>query len=70
LFDWLNVTAQIEGIEWVVVLIIIGALLIFGPKAFPAISRALGRTRGEFRRGQLEVDKEIQTDFPQQPQQK
>jgi len=59
----LNVTAQIEGMEWIVLLIIIAVLFLFGPQKLPELARSTGRALGEFRRGQMEVQKEISQQF-------
>ncbi len=61
--SWLNVTAQIEGMEWIVLLIIIAVLFLFGPQKLPELARSTGRALGEFRRGQMEVQKEISQQF-------
>ncbi|MDA3875084.1 MAG: twin-arginine translocase TatA/TatE family subunit [Kiritimatiellae bacterium] len=45
--------------ELVVVLVVI--LLLFGPKKLPDLSRAIGKSIGEFRRGRQEVDDEVKT---------
>ncbi len=59
----LNLTAQIEGFEWIILLIIVAALFLFGPQKLPELARGFGRAMGEFRRGQMEVQKEITQQF-------
>ncbi len=59
----LNLTAQIEGMEWIVLLIIIAVLFLFGPQKLPELARSTGRALGEFRRGQMEVNREIAQQF-------
>ncbi len=58
-----NLTAQIEGFEWIILLIIVAALFLFGPQKLPELARGFGRAMGEFRRGQMEVEKEISQQF-------
>src|SRR5437763_4009902 len=57
-FSPIDITAQIEGIEWVVILIIIAVLLLFGPSKLPELARGVGRALGEFRRGKMEVERQ------------
>lgn len=64
-FDIWNTTAQIEGIEWIILIIIIAVLLLFGPKKLPELARGVGRALGEFRRGKMEVEREIRTEMSQ-----
>jgi sec-independent protein translocase protein TatA len=45
--------------ELIIVLVVI--LLLFGPKKLPDLSRAIGKSIGEFRRGRQEVDEEIKS---------
>lgn len=54
-----SAVAQIEGIEWVVVLIILAVLLFLGPTKIPALARSIGRAFGEFRKGRAEVEREL-----------
>src|SRR3979409_2405981 len=61
----IDVTAQIEGIEWVVILIIIAVLLLFGPSKLPELARGVGRALGEFRRGKMQIEREISTEISQ-----
>lgn len=45
--------------EWIILLLILAGLLFFGPKKIPDLMRSLGRSWGEFRRGKVEVDREV-----------
>src|SRR5438876_11566611 len=58
-FSPIDITAQIEGIEWIIILIIIAVLLLFGPSKLPELARGVGRALGEFRRGKMEVERQI-----------
>ncbi len=61
--DILNLTAQIEGIEWIILLIIVAALFLFGPQKLPELARGFGRALGEFQRGRMEIEREIRGQF-------
>lgn len=61
--DPLNITAQIEGIEFLIVILIIAVLLILAPKYIAPLFRSAGRAKGEFTRGKLEVERELETEF-------
>jgi sec-independent protein translocase protein TatA len=53
-------TAQLpSGFEWIILLIIIAVLLLFGPQKLPELARGFGRALGEFRRGKMEVERQI-----------
>ena len=62
----IDLTAQIEGFEWIILLIIVAALFLFGPQKLPELARGFGRAMGEFRRGRMEVEKEITQQFSQE----
>ncbi len=62
----IDITAQIEGIEWIILLIIVAVLFLFGPQKLPELARGVGRALGEFRRGRLEVEKEINQQFSEE----
>ncbi len=64
--SFIDLTAQIEGFEWIILLIIIAALFLFGPQKLPELARGFGRAMGEFRRGRMEVEKEITQQFGQE----
>jgi sec-independent protein translocase protein TatA len=55
----MDIVAQIEGIEWIILLVIVAVILLFGPQKIPELARGVGRALGEFRRGRIEVEREI-----------
>jgi sec-independent protein translocase protein TatA len=61
----IDIAAQIDGIEWVILLIIIAVLLLYGPKKLPELARGVGRALGEFRRGKMEIEREISSEISQ-----
>ena len=61
-----DIAAQIEGIEWIILLIILAVLFLFGPQKLPELARGFGRAMGEFRRGRMEVEREIHQQFSQE----
>ncbi|HKZ89025.1 MAG TPA: twin-arginine translocase TatA/TatE family subunit [Thermoplasmata archaeon] len=62
--DPFGITAQIPvGIELIVLLIIIAILLLFGPSKLPELARGIGKALGEFRRGKMEVERQISTEL-------
>ncbi len=63
---FIDLTAQIEGFEWIILLIIVAALFLFGPQKLPELARGFGRALGEFRRGRMEVEREINQQFGQE----
>ena len=63
----LNLTAQIEGFEWIILLIIVAALFLFGPQKLPELSRGFGRALGEFQRGRMEIERELRGQFSTAP---
>ncbi len=47
------------GMNEIIVLGLAVIILLFGSKKIPEFARSLGRAKGEFERGKLELDKEI-----------
>lgn len=45
-----------------IILIFLAIVLLFGASKLPELAKSMGRSMGEFRRGQLEVEKEISLD--------
>lgn len=59
-----DLTAQFPvGIELIILLIIIAILLLFGPQKLPELARGIGKALGEFRRGKMEVERQISTEL-------
>src|SRR2546428_4795830 len=58
-----TVFRQFGGIEWVIFLIVVALLLLFGPSKLPELARSVGRAWGEFRKGKMEVEREIRQEF-------
>ena len=50
---------SVGAIEWVIILIVLAALFLLGPKKIPELARSLGRAMGEFRRGRMDLEREI-----------
>lgn len=51
------------GFEWIILLIIIAIIFLFGPAKIPELARSVGKALGEFRRGKMEVEREIQKEL-------
>ena len=58
-----GILRQFGGLEWIILLIIVALLLLFGPSKLPEFARAIGRAWGEFRKGKMEVEREIRQEF-------
>jgi sec-independent protein translocase protein TatA len=66
--DWIAWSAVLSG--WHVALLLIFALLVFGPKRLPELSRALGRSIKDFKKGMNEIKDDLENaDQPKQPPQ-
>lgn len=49
---------NIAGQEWIFV-IVIAVVLLFGASKIPEVARSIGKATGEFQRGKMEIQKEI-----------
>jgi sec-independent protein translocase protein TatA len=45
---------MITGWEWIVILLVVVAFMLWGPQKIPELARAIGRARGEFERASRE----------------
>ena len=46
------------GTQWIWIAIIIG-VFIFGAKKIPELAKTLGKAKGEYKKGEIEGDKEL-----------
>ncbi len=49
----------LQGSEWLIVVVIV-VVLIFGANKLPSLAKSLGRASGEFQKGKIEADMEVQ----------
>ena len=49
------------GTTEIILILVFFALLFLGGKKIPEFARGLGRAMGEFKRGRLEIEREIQS---------
>jgi len=53
-----SIAGFIAGQEWIFI-IVIAVVFIFGAKKIPELARTFGKARGEFEKGKIEGDKEL-----------
>ncbi len=51
-------TNFIAGQEWIWIIVVI-AVLLFGAKKIPQLSKTFGKAKGEYEKGRIEGDKEL-----------
>jgi sec-independent protein translocase protein TatA len=44
-----------------ILLIFVAIILLFGASKLPDLARSMGRSMGEFKRGQIEIERELQS---------
>ncbi|MCI4358766.1 MAG: twin-arginine translocase TatA/TatE family subunit [Thermoplasmata archaeon] len=47
--------------DWLIIAVVI-AILFYGSTKIPKLAHSLGRAMGEFKRGKMEVDREIRSE--------
>jgi len=47
------------GIGEILIIIMVIAVVFFGVKEIPQLARTLGKVKGEFKKGKMEIEKEI-----------
>jgi len=47
------------GIGEIIIIIMVIAVVFFGVKEIPELARTLGRVKGEFKKGKIEIEKEL-----------
>lgn len=50
----------VAGWEWIVILIVIAFIFLFGSKKIPELAKAIGRSRAEFEKGKREALEEME----------
>ena len=50
----------LQGSEWLIVIVIV-VVLIFGAGKIPDLAKSLGRASGEFQKGKVESELEVQS---------
>ena len=51
-------TLFVAGYEFIWIIVIVGVLL-FGAKKIPQLAKTLGKAKGEYKKGEIESDKEL-----------
>ena len=54
-----QITNFIQGSEWIWIAIIV-AVLLFGAKKIPELAKTFGKAKGEYEKGRIEGDKELE----------
>ena len=54
-----QITNFIAGAEWIWIVVII-AVLLFGAKKIPELAKTFGKAKGEYEKGRIEGDKELE----------
>ncbi len=47
--------------DWLIIAVVAG-ILFYGSSKIPQLAHSLGRSMGEFKKGRMEVEREIQTE--------
>lgn len=53
---------------WLILLVLLVALVVFGPKRLPELGQALGRAINEFRRATQSFEQEVRSGSPSRPE--
>ncbi len=54
-----NILLAMPGINEILVIVVLAAIVIFGAKKIPELAKTLGKAKGEFEKGKLEGEKEL-----------
>jgi len=55
-----QITNFVAGAEWIWIIIVIVAVLLFGAKKIPELAKTFGKAKGEYEKGRIEGDKELE----------
>ena len=54
-----NILLAMPGINEILVIVVLVAVFIFGAKKIPELAKTLGKAKGEFEKGKIEAEKEL-----------
>jgi len=54
-----NIAIFVAGAEWIWIIVII-AVFLFGAKKIPQLAKTFGKAKGEYEKGRIEGDKELE----------
>jgi sec-independent protein translocase protein TatA len=54
-----NLFLAMPGFQEILIVLILAGVFIFGAKKIPELARTLGKAKGEFQKGKLEGEKEL-----------
>jgi sec-independent protein translocase protein TatA len=54
-----SIVLAMPGINELLIIIVLAAVFIFGAKKIPELAKTLGKAKGEFEKGKLESEKEL-----------
>ena len=54
-----SIFLAMPGINEILVIVVIAAVVIFGAKKIPELAKTLGKAKGEFEKGKIEGEKEL-----------
>ncbi len=54
-----NIANFVAGAEWIWIIVII-AVFLFGAKKIPQLAKTFGKAKGEYEKGRIEGDKELE----------
>jgi len=54
-----SITLAAPGFNEILIILVLAAVFIFGAKKIPELAKTLGKAKGEFEKGKLEGEKEL-----------
>ena len=54
-----QITNFVAGAEWIWIIVIV-AVLLFGAKKIPELAKTFGKAKGEYEKGRIEGDNELE----------
>ncbi len=54
-----QITNFVAGAEWIWIIVVV-AIILFGAKKIPELAKTFGKAKGEYEKGRIEGDKELE----------